>query len=400
MERLFGFKGGFVHYIVFALFFLALYNSPLVGVSFYVLLFCLFSIPICCNKTNFDKTVAYLLLFSISYPLILCVNNGKLNPHYLLYLIAPVTFYSWGQYLVTKINNQSGLINFLLLVLIFFAAQTYILTIEDVKDIGLININRSLLREGDDEEMINATLFGLNVSLGLAGLSIFMALKNKFWLTRNYLFLGIFLLSLLAVVHLVNRTGLIVVVLCTLCSYFYSVRSKRNIINVILKILFTIAIVYYILSIFSDKDFDIFEAYFNRSSTESSSIKDFGGRSWRWVDAMGRLFTYPLGWNNEVKYSFVHNLWLDVAMFGGIIPFFFIICATIRSIKQLFQLIKIKNDIIVNCILSLSVCFILVSFVEPVIVGFDLFFYLYCMIWGMQKKYLEYSKIEKILLNV
>lgn len=384
-----------MHYVVFVLFFLALYMSPSVGVSYYVLLFCLISIPICWKDAYFDKMSVYLLLFSVSYPFVLYMNKGELNPHYLLYLIAPVAFYFWGQYIATKVNNQKGLLNFFLLVLIFFAAQTYILTIEDVKDIGLINIKRSLLREGDDEEMINATLFGLNVSLGLAGLSIFMALKNKFWLIRNYLFLGVFLLSLLAVVHLVNRTGLVVAVLCTLCSYLYSVRSKRNIINVILKILFTIAIVYCILSIFSDNDFDIFEAYFNRSSTESSSIEDFGGRSWRWVDAMRRLFTYPFGWNNEVKYSFVHNLWLDVAMFGGIIPFFFIICATIRSIKQLFQLIKIKNDIIVNCILSLSVCFILVSFVEPVMVGFDSFFYLYCMIWGMQKKYLEYSKIEK-----
>lgn len=399
MERLFGSKGSFVHYILFSLFFLALFNSPLVGVSFYVLLFCLFSILICWEKTYFDKTSVYLLLFSISYPLVLCMNTGKLNPHYLLYLIAPIAFYVWGQYIVTKINNQRGLLNFLLLVLIFFAAQTYIITIEDVKEIGLINPMRTMLREGDEEAKINATLFGLNVSLGLSGLAIFMALKNKFGSIRGFLFLGVFLLSLLTVIHLVNRTGIVVAVFCTFCSYSYSVRKSGKILNAILKILLIIAFVLSVISMSSENGFDIIEAYTDRTIKENTSISDYGGRSWRWVDAMGRLFTNPFGWNNDVKYNFVHNLWLDVAMFGGIIPFFFIVCATIRSLKQLFQLIKFNNDIIVNIIFSLSICFILSSFVEPVMVGFDPFFYLYCMIWGIQKKYIEYTKSGIILFN-
>ena len=399
MERLFGFKGSFVHYILFSLFFLALFNSPLVGVSFYVLLFCLFSILICWEKTYFDKTSVYILLFSISYPLVLCMNTGKFNPHYLLYLIAPITFYVWGQYIVTKINNQKGLLNFILLVLFFFAVQTYIITIEDVKEIGLINPMRTMLREGDEEAMINATLFGLNVSLGLSGLAIFMALKNKFGSIRGFLFLCVLLLSLLTVIHLVNRTGIVVAVVCTLCSYFFRIRKSGKILNATLIIMFTIVIVYFILSMFLDNGFDIIEAYTNRFSTENTSISDYGGRSWRWVDAMARLFTYPFGWNNDVKYSFVHNLWLDVAMFGGIIPFFFIVCATIRSLKQLFQLMKHNNDIIVNSIFSLSICFILSSFVEPVMVGFDSFFYLYCMLWGIQKEYIKDLKLGQILVN-
>ena len=399
MKRLFGFKGSFVHYILFSLFFLALFNSPLVGVSFYVLLFCLFSVLICWTKTYFDKTSVYLLLFSISYPLILWMNSGKFNPHYLLYLIAPITFYVWGQYIVTKINNQRGLLNFLLLVLIFFAAQTYLITIEDVKEIGLINPMRTMLREGEEEAKINATLFGLNVSLGLSGLAIFMALKNKFGSIRGFLFLGVFLLSLLTVIHLINRTGIVVAVFCTFCSYIYSVRNNGKILNAILKIFLIMAIVLFLISLFSKNGFDIIEAYTNRSSTENTSISDYGDRSWRWLDAMGRLFTNPFGWNNEVKYNFVHNLWLDVAMFAGIIPFIFIVCATIRSLKQLFQLMKHNNDIIVHSIFSLSICFILSSFVEPVMVGFDPYFYLYCMIWGIQKKYIEYTESGIILFN-
>lgn len=399
MERLFGFKGSFAQYILFTTFFLALYNSCLVGVSYYVLLFGLFSIPICWKKAYFDKTSVYLLLFSISYPLVLWMNTGKFNPHYLLYLIAPVAYYVWGQYLVTRINNHKGLLNLFLLILIFFAVQTYIITIEDMRETGLINPFRAMLREGDEDVLVNATQFGCNVSLGLSGLGICMALKNRFFSIRGFLFLGVFILSLLTVIHLVNRTGIVVAFFCTFCSYFYSIRNNGKILNAILIILFIIVIVYFVLSIFSDNGFNIIEAYTNRLSTENTSISDYGGRSWRWVDAMARLFTYPFGWNNDVKYSFVHNLWLDVAMFGGIIPFIFIVCATIRSLKQLLQLIKIKNNIIVNSIFSLSICFILSSFVEPVLVGFDSFFYLYCMLWGIQKEYIKDLKLGQILVN-
>ena len=145
MERLFGFKGSFAQYILFTTFFLALYNSSLVGVSYYVLLFCLLSIPICWKKAYFDKTSVYLLLFSISYSLVLCMNTSKLVPHYLLYLIAPVAYYVWGQYLVARINNHKGLLNLFLLILIFFAVQTYIITIEDVRETGLINPFREMM---------------------------------------------------------------------------------------------------------------------------------------------------------------------------------------------------------------------------------------------------------------
>lgn len=399
MKKLFGFKGSFIHYILFALFFLALYKSPSVGVSFYILLFCMFSIPICWKKAYFDKTSFFLLLFSISYPLALCMNKGVFNSHYLLYLIAPMAFYTYGQYLVDLIGNQRGMLNFLLLVLIFFAVQTYIITIEDVKEIGLINPMREMLRKGDDEGMINATLFGLNVSLGLSGLGVFMALKNKFGSIRSFLFLGVFFMSILTVIHLVNRTGIAVAIVCTLCSILYSSESKGRILNALWELLFVVIVGIIVVSVFSNDVFDIADAYLNRLSTESTSINDFGGRSWRWIDALTRLLTCPFGWNNSVNYSYVHNLWLDVAMFGGIIPFMFIVCATVRSLKQLLRIIKIKNDIVVNIILTLSVCFFLNSFVEPVMIGFDSFFYLYCMIWGIQKKYFEYLKLNQIVLN-
>lgn len=399
MKRLFGFRGSFVHYVLFALFFLALYKSPSVGVSFYYLLFCLFSLFLCLQRSFLDKTFVILLLFSISYPLVLLLNTGEFNPHYLLYLVAPVSFYVFGQYIITKINNQTGILNFLLFVLMFYALQTYIITIEDVNEIGLINPMRVMLREGDEESMVNATQFGCNVSLGLSGLGIFMALKNENNSIRKFLFLGVFLLSLLTVIHLVNRTGIVILVVCTLCSVFYSLKSKQINLNVIWKLLFVAVVGLFVFSISSDNGFDILEAYTNRTSNENTSISDYGGRSWRWVDAIGRLFTYPFGWANDVKYNYVHNLWLDVAMSAGIIPFLFITIVTIKGMKQLSKLIKNNNDIIVNCILSLSICFFLNSFMEPVIIGFDSFFYLYCMLWGIQKKYLECLKSGSIQFN-
>lgn len=399
MEKFFGFNGSLIHLVLFGLFFLALYMSPSVGVSMYVIAFCLASIPLCWNKMYFDKMSFYIILFSVSYTLVLLMNTGVFNPHYLVYLSAPISFYIWGKYLVTNISNQRGLLNFFMLMLVLFAFQTYVITIEDVQESGLINPYRGMLRSGDEDVVMPATLFGLNVSLGLAGLGIFLSMQNKFRSIKGYLFLTLSLLSLLTVIHLVNRTGIVVVVLCTLCSYYYNVKSQGETFGAVWKLVFIVAIGYFIISMFSDNGFDIFEAYNNRTVKEGTSLADSGNRTWRWVDALGRLLTYPFGWNTDVNYTYTHNLWLDVAMFGGIFPFVFIVIATIKGLKQFPQLLSIRNDIIVNCIISFNVCFFLNSFVEPVIIGFDPFFYLYCMMWGMQSKYIELSKSNMIIMN-
>ena len=136
------------------------------------------------------------------------------------------------------------------------------------------------------------------------------------------------------------------------------------------------------------------EAYNTREQVEGGSLIDFGNRGWRWIDSIQRIITDPFGWSGKTTYNYAHNLWLDVAMLCGIIPFTFLVLATMRSVRLLISLKSLKKDPIVASMIALYVCFFLTSFVEPVMIGFDVYFYLFCMLWGMQQSYhiIQYNK--------
>ena len=234
-----------------------------------------------------------------------------------------------------------------------------------------------------------ATLFGLNVSLGLSGLAIFLSQAKSERSIISYLYLFILALSLLTTVHLINRTGIYIFIICSIIVFLYTITSRKGFLVYSVGLCLFAAFLYWAFSNYMSLGSDTLEAYSLRERIEGTSLSDFGDRGWRWVDAIQRVFTDPFGWSGSVPYNYAHNLWLDVAMLRGIIPFSFLILATVRSFRQLVRLCRIRRDSIVATFIALNVCFFLASFVEPVMIGFDVFFYLYCMLWGMQQCYLR-----------
>ena len=384
---MYSFKWTPINIVLMLLFGYLLFRSTTIGISFYVLLFSILVYIFTMWTSMFDRMAMYIFGFASSYALLSYIESNTFNPHYAVYLLAPNAFYFWGKYVIKCSNSKMTIINFILFVLIFFALNTYILTIRDIIDVGLVNPYRGMLRTGDTEVVMPATLFGLNVSLGLAGLAIFLSHLRTVRKTLSYLFLIVLVFSLMTTIHLINRTGIIVFIACTLIVYLYNFSSKKSVMGYIIGILLFVFIVYLLFSNYIDGGSEALEAYATRETVEDGSLSDFGNRGWRWIDALQKIFTRPLGWSGTVPYNYAHNLWLDVAMLCGIIPFMFLMFATVRSIKQLFILRNIKKDTVVAAFIALYVCFFLTSFVEPVMVGFDVYFYLFCMLWGMQQYY-------------
>ena len=359
----------------------------MVGISVYVLLFSL-SVYIFVMRANmFDKASAFILGFSISYSILSFYIYGDYNPHYLIYLLAPNAFYFWGKHIIRCCSTKMAVINYLLFVFFFFALNTYILTVQDIVDVGLINPYRGLLRSGDTDVTMPATLFGLNVSLGLVGLAIAFIIPRSLRTIKTYLFVAISILSLLTNIHLINRTGLIVFVISTLSIFLFTLRAKHNPGKTLVLLMLFVVLTFLFYSIIVNNS-ELQDAYIQREQSSGESISGFSDRGWRWIDSLGRLFTYPLGWRGMVTYNYAHNFWLDVAMSCGILPFTFLFLATWHSFTITWKLVKKNKDYVVLAFLGLSVCSFLTSFVEPVMIGFDVYFYLYCMLWGMQYEYL------------
>lgn len=376
-------KGSLLLKVALLIFAVMLYMSAAKGISYIMLAFAAVSLFVVFPSKLTDRTTLYLFLFSVSYSVMLLMNGD--TARWPVYLLCPCVFYVFGRYVTTKFNN-AALLEFLILTIFLFALRTYIAAITDVTEGGLINSYRAMNRSGQGDSDLAATLFGLNVSLGFVGLVAYFVKTNNGNKIVKLLLLVSFALSLFTVLHLVNRTGLIVFVLCS-ATMLLSISVKQGS-RVLLAILILTGILVVFVPSLRSTFADIGASYLLREEVEvGGSVMTMGNRLWRWVDAIGRVFSNPFGWEGQVQYNYVHNMWLDAAMYGGVFSFFFMVLATVRGVRYVAKLRHLSKSIIVIMLIGLTVASFASAFVEPVLIGFDLYFYLMCMFWGIGYQY-------------
>ena len=126
--------------------------------------FCILSFVLCGFKMKTDRTVRWLVAFSISYALI---SMGKQTyggvAEWISYIIAPFAFYQFGQYIVEKNKSESLLVTFFVLAILLLGLHAYLQTYQDFSLGSFINTRRRL-DLGDDEATLTATLLGAIVS--------------------------------------------------------------------------------------------------------------------------------------------------------------------------------------------------------------------------------------------
>ena len=215
----------------------------------------------------------------------------------------------------------------------------------------------------------------------MIGLPLFLFIDKKNKLIR-YSGFFCFVLSMISVVFLVNRTGIVVALNVLIVSTVYY--NRHRFAKIILYLVLFV-IIYFLLTRCGILSQEILDAY-----TERNVDLDSGGdRFWRWGDALGKIFSYPMGWAKTAGtfHSYVHNMWLDVARSAGVLPFLLLFALTIKSLSDMFTLLNQSGDDVALCFLILNVCILTTSMVEPVMEGAPLYLYLYLMIIGMQRQY-------------
>lgn len=334
------------------------------------------------NKKLVDGTALWLFVFSCL--LFIFTPSFKSGAAVIITLFGPFSFYLYGKYLVQRAKgDKDTLYVVILLIIMSFSFLLWQAAINAVITGSQEYSSRILKIEGNSFEM-SATLFALIASLGLSGLAVFVGSKSRWSNFFIWLFLLAFILSFLATTTLVNRSGLIVPLIPLAVIILYSTRDHFSSTFIILAVITVIGILLYNNYV---ADSELMRAYELRSETDQGAG---GDRFWRWGDAVTRLFTNPMGWMNasDVGYSYVHNLWLDIARMGGILPFISFLIANIQIVIVQLELFKKKNDDIVVILLSLFVAVLSASAIEPVIEGCPAFFVLSILFWGMSKEYL------------
>jgi len=329
-----------------------------------------------------DSLVYYILGFSISYVALLYLNKLDRGPSYSIYtLLYPIIFYLIGKR-IGKYNSKYILIFFLIL-FVSFEFITILFSIISINKGGIINTSRSFIDiTGFD---FSATLYGVNVSLGLAGLPlIFVTSTNKAEKVFKYMFFLLGILSLMVNIQLLNRTGIIIVLANFLLLMMIFFKNKKFSSGTIVTILiFLIAIIYII-----HLNPDIINAYAKRNENTSETLLNGGDRFNRWSNALADIYKHPFGggvYMYNVRF-YAHNLWLDVVEICGFIPFTFLFIGTIKAIKLNIKCVNNQNkySFFFRCYIAmLGLTFFLQCSMEPIMEGALLYFCLYMLFWGI-----------------
>lgn len=324
-------------------------------------------------KQKMDLTGAGLILYSILYMLISMMNGFSYDLSVVfLYAVAPFFFYSFGRVVPYKWQTEDQQMVFWLLIIACYCLDIFYVTANNILSTGeLINIKRDFSFDAAGDMDKAATLVGLAMDVGMVGLPIFILAKKKAY---RYLFLLLSLLSLVVTIHLLNRTGLVVLFLCFAGVIFWKSRKQPYI---LVTAMIFVAVLYFLIQSSGLLSDELFSYYDSRNE----DISSMGSRSFRWTYALEQLFIQPLGWAQNGEIYYVHNMWLDIARISGIIPFILLLSFTVSGVLKSLRYIKRTENVLSYLLLGLNMCFFASCFVEPVYGGTH--FLLYCMLWGV-----------------
>lgn len=367
--------------LILVVYIIALLTSTYNSNVYLVFLFCIFGLILLPIRKYLDNTALTILIFSIVYATFTYFNGVSKSIFQLLcHLLSPTIFYIFGKHIVKR-NTTKGVVAFIAISLFAFSIMAISDVVKDIGYNGFANITRQIETSGR-EASLSATSFALIFSLNICGLGVFISYNDKKTFIP-YFFFALCIASLVSNMHLINRTAIVLFVLVTLISITYKYRKN------IFFILFSIALVTIIIMLlfkYGIISSDVIEAYEQRALYDEINDRGFTSeRDVRWITSIRNIFTYPFGWRNE-PIPFAHNLWLDVARDAGFFPFTILIIASCMSIKDILR-ISLSKFKTYNAVLTLLyITFFISSFVEPVIQGIPLYFYLFTMLWGISRQ--------------
>lgn len=385
IKEIFG-KGG----ILFFLFLVMLYTCTWYANSIY------FSAPFLTlllisnfRRVGEDKIGKYLFAFSVVFVAILFITGQVATMFGALgVLCGPTACYLFGKHLVDVHRGNSSILNTLLMIcVLMFVLRLGLNTIEDIRNGELVNALRVMALDRN----LSATLYGLTVSVAMGGIAIVYAMPNRFKSPTAWGYMFAFVLGLLTVVHLVNRSGLVTAVVTFVVVLVYL--SKLNPSKLILYVLVTIALVFMAVRLGLVSE-EVFSAYEARSESDLSYYEEgnaqFAGRGDRWIASISYLFSHPFGWatNTSIRMGYAHNLWLDIARQCGIVPFILFLLATVNMIKIYIRIFRLRiKDTFFAVLLAVFTSILLSSFVEPVVEGNPFVLYFFTFLCGITARY-------------
>lgn len=374
---------------LFLLFIPMLYFSMYSNAIYFVSAFSILALLYIKPRIYNDSISHILLFFGLSYTFVILCNGTSSGLWRLLTNgISPFVFYLLGKRICDKSKTKNQLITLVLLIVALFPLRLFISTVLDIQSNGLVTLSRKMVDDANFSDS-TATSFSVNSCMAMAGFSIAMGMSEGLKSFKSICFIVLNCMAILAMIHLVTRSAILICVVCTVLTIFYVYKNRLRL-GLLYFVIMTCIVLYLYYNNYFDPD--VLDAYTMRNDETGST---YGGRTNLWSMGIQNVVIHPLGWSDLPLWEghYAHNIFLDISRMGGIIPLSFIIMCYYKNFSQLYELLKLKCSAISVTMLALNICFFLQNMVEPILEGLPLFFYLNCLVWGIQNQFLKSSKV-------
>lgn len=332
----------------------------------------------------------FLFIFFAIYSIILYFYQYSGYTAIIGKIIYPVLLFFLGNWLVKEDKNYNKTIKYLLTIIISFTLYGVLSTQKVISLYGnSTQARNSIGRVGLDiwsNNVVSATALNAWLAFGLSLLAL-LFIKDytlEEWKKIKLFSLICFVLSAYGVIQLGNRTGVVITIVTFIITLLFSSKlSVKKIFNLILLLLlFIFGRILYKMNLFGLKNI-VESSYLFGRFMDSNLTEDPRVESWK--AAFIGLFENPMGGKETIMpLNSAHNMWLDVGYETGIIPFTLLIIFTIMTLNYIIKFIRKDHPPLVKgLILTLYTSFLLTFFVEPVLLGLNEYFTIFCLLMGV-----------------
>lgn len=342
-----------------------------------------------CRTTSF-----ILFVFSVFFVVSFILRDDiSSRSNYLTYFFPPI-FYMAGCYIGDKYKkNEKVLLCILFIMLLMYAANDFIQLMKAVFLGDSLIIDTRTVYNDLGRDTRSATGYALILSVLVVGVA-FIFSPRQTGIIKIIRFLGITLglLAIIGMVALVTRTTIVQSMVLLLVSLYMFMKEKtKNKVGFGL-LLSLVAIILLTNYFFKSGDlFQFIDAYQSRNEIDENLGYGFAGsRMDRWPIALLDVFFHPLGTASgkmvsEYTNSYAHNMWLDVGLTAGWVPFVILLVISVNNVYTSYKIWLDHNYGYFTRLyfFSLMVIFMLGCFVEPVLGALFNHFLVYLVFCGI-----------------
>ena len=379
--------------VLLFLFALDFFNNS--GYIFIILLFyVLFKYLIYQKRLLLTNEFIIAILFAFSYFIMYSINFSLTFKSIVYYLIGPIGSYIIGRSLITNLDLDKSLYKTMMIIIVGLFIHGSLNMYIKISS-GLLRYPSEYLIDFWRDEPISRTLQGLFLTpiSGVLFASIFAKDRICSKYTRGLLiFCGLF--SLWSTFMIANRTLIIISLILYIISIIcFIYESKQKLTGSLLKVIFfcTALMLIFIFDAFSVRTFILNSPLLSRLNNLEMTMLETN-RYERYIAFLRNFIYYPFGARKMPIYggnsAYVHNVWFDIYVDVGIIPFLFFIIYTILMFKTFKNFFKISRSVFLKYfVFAIYGAFIMVFLAEPVIEANTYFIMMFFLINGSVSEY-------------